>query len=417
MATQQQITTQAVITLNSNNFTIKLLKNGIKNDEIDNINKKLALFTDLYHEGEDRLQYMNDEKYEEMRGLIKEEYEVIMRDMEEKLEKRINFYKNGNEDIERDIMLKVERKSEEIKMIQENNKSIFDNYKSVNEEIMNSLKSDIKEKEIYYKNELKMKDDYFTSQLCNMNELKNGISDLTNKITYRSSADKGKMGEEMMYDVLDSFYKYNPNVSYEYRSGFKREGDININYYGLKGCIDAKNYQQADSIRTKEITKFKRDVAGLDFEFGIICSIYDVKFVGKNNFEIEFVDDKPIIYIVNMIDNKDILAIALYVIKQIKSMNSGSDINMYRQQIVDQVGAINELRKITKVMKKSLQDQEVILTRSCNNLSKLAGINDKNVKFRCDICSKDFNSEKKFNNHMESKTHRKQKNKIIIESI
>ena len=311
-----------------------------------------------------------------------------MNDVESKFENRLNFYKNQNSTIEEDMMKRIRMHEE-----------TFENYKRQHEEMLSNQKE-------YYVDEIRKKDEYFGVQMLNMEELKVGINDISNKMTFRSTADKGRDGENMMYDILDKFFLYNPNVSYELRSGFNREGDINLNYYGLKVCVDAKNYQQSESIRTKEIKKFHRDMEGLDFDIGIICSIYNIKFVGKNNFDIEIINGKPIIYVTNLIENKEILPIALHLLKQIKAMDSGDDANMFRQKIVEGISYLNDLKKCNKSSKKALQDSDVIIEKAYNSLCVSIGMDIVIKKdYRCDTCEQDFNSEKVLKNHLNSKKH------------
>lgn len=388
------------------NFGISLLHDGENNEVIDSINSRIEIYNDLYQDGEDKIRYMNDDKYTEliskkdeeirkMRESVTSEFKDIMRDMEMKNERRVNFYKSQNDTIEEDMMTRLSRKEE-----------AFDSFKVDNEERVKNLRDELQKKDDYYAEEIRKKEEYFSEQMSNMEELKVGINDISNKINFRSSADKGREGEDMMYGVLDKFFLYNPNVTYEMRSGFNREGDINLNYYGLKVCVDSKNYQKSESIRTIEIKKFQRDMNGLDFDMGIICSIYNIKFVGKNNFDVEIINGKPIIYVTNLIENKEILPIALHILKQVKGMNNVDDVNIFKQKIIQEITALNDLKKCNKMFKKALQDSDTIIDKSYNNLCVAIGM-DMGVKkdYHCDVCEQYFNSEKVLNNHLGSKKH------------
>lgn len=389
-----------------NNFSLSLLYDGLNNDLIDNINNRMDIYNSLYRDGDDKIRYMNDDKYNELmlekenaviseRDNVTTYFKDLIKEMEIKNDGRLNFYKNQNYTIEEDMMARLTRKEE-----------AFESFKEDNEERVKNLRDELQKKDNYYAEEIKKKEEYFASQMSNMEELKVGINDISNKINFRSSADKGREGEDMMYEVLEKFFLYNPNVTYEMRSGFNREGDINLNYYGLNVCIDSKNYQKSESIRTIEIKKFHRDMNGLDFDMGIICSIYNIKFVGKNNFDVEIINGKPIIYVTNLIENIEILPIALHILKQVKSMNNGDDVNIFKQKIVQEISCLNDLKKCNKMLKKALQDSNTIIDKSYNNLCETIGM-DMGVKkdYHCAVCSQDFNSGKVLENHLNSKKH------------
>lgn len=389
-----------------NNFSLSLLYDGLNNDLIDNINNRMDIYNSLYRDGDDKIRYMNDDKYNELmlekenaviseRDNVTTYFKDLIKEIEIKNDGRLNFYKNQNYTIEEDMMARLTRKEE-----------AFESFKEDNEERVKNLRDELQKKDDYYAEEIKKKEEYFASQMSNMEELKVGINDISNKINFRSSADKGREGEDMMYEVLEKFFLYNPNVTYEMRSGFNREGDINLNYYGLNVCIDSKNYQKSESIRTIEIKKFHRDMNGLDFDMGIICSIYNIKFVGKNNFDVEIINGKPIIYVTNLIENIEILPIALHILKQVKSMNNGDDVNIFKQKIVQEISCLNDLKKCNKMLKKALQDSNTIIDKSYNNLCETIGM-DMGVKkdYHCAVCSQDFNSGKVLENHLNSKKH------------
>lgn len=130
-----------------------------------------------------------------------------------------------------------------------------------------------------------------SSTFCNQDKIFGELSEFLNK--YKISSNKGKFGEQQLFDTLTSMY---PSSEIKNTSGLKASGDfIMVRADKVPIMFENKEYEQ--NVNKDEITKFIRDI-DLQNTNGVFMSQYSgISF--KNNFEIEIHKGNVLIYIHN----------------------------------------------------------------------------------------------------------------------
>jgi len=175
-------------------------------------------------------------------------------------------------------------------------------------------------------------------------------------------------------------------------------------------CIESKNYKLEEKVRTKEIDKFIRDVK--NYDCGIICSINDSGFVGKKNFNIEYVDNKPIIYIQDVKNNPNYLDFGISILLSLTELSHLSDEYNIVQIAKNSLKNFYNIIENVKTIEKSLVCIEAS-TESCIDSFKELCQNDE--KYICDTCNTIFKSKKILQKHYKSAIHRKILNKTSVD--
>ena len=186
----------------------------------------------------------------------------------------------------------------------------------------------------------KMRDKYdekienYYSSLNDMNKLQD------------NSCLKGKVGEVKMNSTLNMLF---PKCEIEDTHKQPNRGDFVLtNENEKKILIDNKDYNQ--NIPKKEIEKFKRDmIVNNDIHAGILAS-NKTGVARRSDFEIEIINNKPVIYLHNTNKNNNKIKIAadfLYSIVQ------SPHIDLKDKEVIDTIkSSANEFRKkITKIKK------------------------------------------------------------------
>ena len=145
-----------------------------------------------------------------------------------------------------------------------------------------------------------------SSTFCNQDKIFGELSEFLNK--YKISSNKGKFGEQQLFDTLTSMY---PSSEIKNTSGLKASGDfIMVRTDKLPIMFENKEYEQ--NVNKDEITKFIRDI-DLQNTNGVFMSQYSgISF--KNNFEIEIHKGNVLIYIHNCNYNPEKIKSAIDII-------------------------------------------------------------------------------------------------------
>lgn len=128
------------------------------------------------------------------------------------------------------------------------------------------------------------------------NKINDNIDDKLGPLIGKNSSMLGKFAENMYEKIVKkSFPKF--TIINTATSGDKC-GDIVIETHTTMGkiSIESKNYETA--VPKDQIDKFKRDLRNSGIQYGIMIST-NSQITGKGDFEIEYYEDKIIIYIQN----------------------------------------------------------------------------------------------------------------------
>ena len=186
------------------------------------------------------------------------------------------------------------------------------------------------------------------------------------KIQENSSL-KGKKGEQMMFSTLNMLF---PKCEIVDTHKEAKRGDFIINKNDKKLLIDNKDYSK--NIPKCEIEKFKRDmIENKDVHAGILLSNKS-GIARKEDFKIEVIDNKPIIYLHKT--NQDINKIKIAV-QLLFSLVENQQIDFKNKQIVDTIKCLSvdiqkkinktkrDIDKFAKNMLSNILDVETIVNK------------------------------------------------------
>lgn len=348
-----------------------LYNNNIENDKIDKMNMMIANITDfekqiiqkniMFNNQELQKQKIDlDKKYKDeyennFNLLIQKEKMVIqnqhiieLNDIQQQLNKVI-FEKSNLEILLKNENEKIQKikedMDEEIKSIKNKNNELkndnqkeIENVKKNYEQIINKL---IESKNVEIDRIQKTYDKMFQNQKEEIESYKIKTEKdreeylENNRELYKqiykniNVQETGKIGEYNNLEILQKTFSTNLDINFSNVSGKSETGDIFVELYKYTGIIDIKNHQKNSidqKIRGNIMDKIKRDIKIQNVDFGILATTSTQGFCnGKRDLEIEWVENKLLLYISGLeIDNEKICRVILLIkdILDIKNLNS-----------------------------------------------------------------------------------------------
>jgi len=218
---------------------------------------------------------------------------------------------------------------------------------------------------------------------------------------YKSSTQKGKLGEEALSTVLHSIYN---TAEITNTTGNKASGDF-IMKRTDKPDIMIENKEYSDNIPKEEVSKFIRDIDALNMSGIFISQHSGIAF--KQNFQIDINKGNVLVYIQKCEYNSEYIRIAVDIIDNLSpklndiytddencsiSKEVLDDINSDYYSFISQKESMQTLLKdFTKRM--TTQIEELALPSLDRYLEpKYAYVKDR--FFKCEICD-DFNGKSK----------------------
>lgn len=157
---------------------------------------------------------------------------------------------------------------------------------------------------------------------------------------------KGKVGEQKMLQVLTLLFPKNEIIDTHCDPN---RGDFLIVCDSEKKIlIDNKDYNS--NVPKKEIDKFHKDIENnIDVHSGILIS-NSSGIARKDDFEIDIVNNKPVIYLCNTNKNQEKIKLAADFLKSLMKCNN---IDFSNKEIIDKIKKLSTefKRKINKIKK------------------------------------------------------------------
>ena len=171
-------------------------------------------------------------------------------------------------------------------------------------------------------NELKTRVKKLEEENCTALSLSSKLDSLMGKGNTVDNIMKGDFGENIVQNQIQHWYQTSEidDVS----SGVAK-GDLlwKLNQYNLKCLVEVKNVK---AVRPTELQKFERDmVININdgtCNCGLFVSLKTETIPNKGSFKLEFINDCPIIYVSDVLDNLIILRFALDCILNIQNKMS-----------------------------------------------------------------------------------------------
>lgn len=164
----------------------------------------------------------------------------------------------------------------------------------------------------------------------------------------QNSTLKGQKGEDIMYNLLIETFPGCQIDSHTSKEGHK--GDFSVIDDTHHGMIESKNYKK--NVPTIEIQKFYTDIeTNNDIDYAILCSLRSGVANKPQDFTLEFIMGKPVIFLHRVKDNKKSILMAYTICKLILKNMQCFDITKEENQI-----------KIKQIVKGYLQNHKRILS-------------------------------------------------------
>ena len=186
------------------------------------------------------------------------------------------------------------------------------------------------------RNDCEIKIDHYRQQLESFNKIN------------QNSTLKGQKGEDIMYNLLIETFPGCQIDSHTSKEGHK--GDFSVIDDTHRGMIESKNYKK--NVPTIEIQKFYTDIeTNNDIDYAILCSLRSGVANKPQDFTLEFIMGKPVIFLHRVKDNKKSILMAYTICKLILKNMQCFDITKEENQI-----------KIKQIVKGYLQNHKRILS-------------------------------------------------------
>lgn len=165
----------------------------------------------------------------------------------------------------------------------------------------------------------------------------------------QNSTLKGQKGEDIMYNILIEHFPGCQIDTHTSKEGHK--GDFSIIDDTHRGMVESKNYKK--NVPKNEIKKFYNDIENNnDIDFAILCSLKSGVANKPNDFTLEFICGKPVIFLHKVKDNKKSVLLAYTICKLILKNMQCFDITKEENQI-----------KIKQIVKTYLQNHKKIISQ------------------------------------------------------
>jgi hypothetical protein len=178
----------------------------------------------------------------------------------------------------------------------------------------------------------------------------------------QNSTLKGQKGEDIMYNLLIETFPGCQIDCHTSKEGHK--GDFSVIDDTHRGMIESKNYKK--NVPKNEIRKFYDDIENNgDIDYAILCSLRSGVANKPQDFTLEFIMGKPVIFIHKVKDNKKSIQLAYTICKLILKNMQCFDITKEENQIkIQQI--VKNYRQNHKRMISSLNDHNKLMNEMMN---------------------------------------------------
>lgn len=314
------------ITLNNEDWEDKLndIKkiNGDMNNKYDEQIKKLK----------ETIRKMKDDNREEMNNGIKEAKELE---------------KSKFESLLLNSQSRVEKLSEDIESLKKEKWDLADKMRKDYDDKLEKMRENARhyqeKRDEEYRNLLILADQMKDDDKCQV------------------ASNKGKVGENSIQKFLTMSL---PRADIEDVAQKGGAGDLIIHDASLNIMVEVKNYDSAN-VKTSEVNKFKKDMTGNNFTGGIFLSMKR-GICNIDNWTIDTISGKPVIYLCNASSNMENIITAYKIIKKLSEINMDWTITEKLKKIEDFVKQYGKdkkkklkiLNNHTRDMTKCIEEEE-----------------------------------------------------------
>ena len=336
------------------------------NKNIKEKTKIIELGLKMYQTGSLQLNNINDdEKKKEIDNLINSYEEKILK-YKKLQEDQCNNFEKRLENVKNEIEISVKKLSEkEIQSMSQTISNLTNNLNLKTEELNkvnsekwkqirdseNKIRSDLEEK---YEAKIKIYEDRLEIENKKHNEL------IKRK---QNSALIGQDGEIYLEGSLNMLF---PKIEVESTGQQSNRGDFILKFNEWI-MVECKEYSH--NVLKKEIEKFYRDITiNKDIKGGIFCSL-KTGICARNDFQLEIIDNKPIIFICQLKKNINKIKIAVDVLKTL--MNVENNVLSDKEKCDKLNNIIRDFKKDQKKARKIVIDQHTKLMKVFDNTDSL----------------------------------------------
>ena len=324
----------------------------------------------MFLSGKDRKITLNNEDWEDKLNDIKK----INGDMNKKYDEQIKKYKETIRKIKDDNREEMSNGIKEAKELEKNKfESLLLNSQSRIEKLSEDIESLKQEKwdladkmrKKFDEKLDKMRENERVYQEKRDEEYRNTMKDLADKMNdddkCQVASNKGKVGENSIQNFLTMSL---PKADIEDVAQKGGAGDLIIHDASLNIMVEVKNYDSAN-VKTSEVNKFKKDMTGNNFTGGIFLSMKR-GICNIDNWTIDTISGKPVIYLCNVSSNMENIITAYKIIKKLSEINMDWTITEKLKKIEDFVKQYGKdkkkklkiLNNHTRDMTKCIEEEE-----------------------------------------------------------
>lgn len=332
--------------------------------------------------------YLDDDKQEIER--LKTQIDSLENELNYKFEIEIMKYKNNhNQETE-----SLKKQIEELKKLNENSfndftiklQNINDIYSVEKQKIKDDVKKDYEiikklNENVYEEkiNHLLMYKERNEINEKRINELQKKNEEIFERMSFLSkSSNKGKEAEFFLQSYINDKFKLSKLFD---MTNEPHSGDYHLHLNNSKILIESKNVEKIQKVR--DLDKFVRDIQTCSnqnkINAGLFICFNDIIIKdGTRNFIFEFIDNTPVIYISNAIDNLDMISTSILILENIVS-----SLNYYKQSSEEFEQSRKHIIDLLKIIITNIDtlNQDILLDeQDINNL--LSRINKKKENMR-----------------------------------
>ena len=178
---------------------------------------------------------------------------------------------------------------------------------------MNKLSSEIEER--YAKRMIDLSKQHQSILVQQQEKLEDMRSDYESRLNrQQNSSLKGKDGEGYVLGRLNMLF---PTAEIEDTHTIPHRGDFVVRSPGMTMMIETKNYSR--NVQKAEIDKFYNDIinpANSDVQCALFVSL-NTGICNRDDFQFEIIDNKPVLFIHNLMSNFDSIPLASRFFKMV----------------------------------------------------------------------------------------------------
>ena len=337
--------------------------NSIREFHGSNLDKKLRIIKlGLYFlkEGNMKNQAWDNEQWQQKIDTLKEKHRIESAELRTKVsisqEKLVQQQRSADIQLQECLSsaVKMERSKYElqVKDLSETNNDLLSK--------MNKLSSEIEER--YAKRMIELGKQHQTILINQQQKLEDMRSDYESRLSrQQNSSLKGKDGEGYVLGRLNMLF---PTADIEDTHTIPHRGDFVVRDADMTMMIETKNYSR--NVQKAEIDKFYNDInnpANSDVQCALFVSL-NTGICNREDFQFEIIDNKPVLFIHNLMSNFDSIPLASRFFKMVLD---AKDVDFKNKETKD------AFKNAASTIKRNFQKQKTLLDRYYNQQMELIG--------------------------------------------